>query len=207
MLVWGEGKRGRERRNIPERYSRFTWLRDAHGCISTPYSLARRWWLLWPTSVSGNKPPPTRAGSSPPSFIQTRRPLTCTLFQREDIIGGLLLFFVRCPPRDGNWFDSFDPNVSREWNEKRRDDDFEYISRRKGKRKRKRGKEKRYAGDGNGITRPDSKSAIDKHSKQFKGNIVDSIAHSANVGRKRTSKSTVKAESGTAAGLKASFGN
>lgn len=132
--------------------------------------------------------------------------MTCRVLRSNgEYYWRILLFFVRCPPRDGN--DSIrSEGIERFENETERGDNSIF---REGKEIRKgRKRYPRYrAWDGNGITRPDSKSAIDKHSKRFKGNIADSIPHSANVGRKRTSKSTVKAESGTAVGLKASFGN
>lgn len=129
--------------------------------------------------------------------------LSRTPFQRRILLEDIIIFRSLSSAR---WNSIRSEGIERFENETERGDNSIFREVKEIRKGRKRYPRYR-AWDGNGITRPDSKSAIDKHSKRFKGNIADSIPHSANVGRKRTSKSTVKAESGTAVGLKASFGN
>lgn len=68
-IMHGQGERKTEK--YPGRCAAFHL---AANPLATPYSFARRRWLLWPTSVSGNKWRHTaHAQQSSSSFIRTRR--------------------------------------------------------------------------------------------------------------------------------------
>lgn len=81
--------RRKEEREIPGKMCAFHLAAMHTNALATPYSFARRRWLLWPTSVSGNKRHTTHARDSHRVLFEHEEDhwLATSLFQRRTPFG------------------------------------------------------------------------------------------------------------------------